>query len=374
MESAADEEQPLLLDHRHLPPDERATRSTAATDANTYESPSRKHVAARPAGGWKAPMAMVLVELFQTGLVLLSKVVIGHGMFVFALVTYRSAIGAAFLFPFALICERDKWREMMSWRVSRWIIFNGIIGYAAPINLYYNGLRDTTSSYAIVFLNMIPLITFILSLAFKMERLKFATVAGSLKIVGVLASVGGAMVINLYKGNELHLWRSILQYHKNELTEVASNHVRGTILLVISIFAYACWYLIQTEVNKVYPYKYSSSMATCLVGGFVTAFVGVVVRRDGDAWKLGWNLKLLTVVYSGALATAGKYSLDSWVVAKQGPAYPPMFTPLSVVFTVVLGSILLGDSITVGSLLGTAMVIFGLYLFLWAKSKDLPGK
>jgi len=239
MESAADEEQPLLLDHRHLPPDERATRSTAATDANTYESPSRKHVAARPAGGWKAPMAMVLVELFQTGLVLLSKVVIGHGMFVFALVTYRSAIGAAFLFPFALICERDKWREMMSWRVSRWIIFNGIIGYAAPINLYYNGLRDTTSSYAIVFLNMIPLITFILSLAFKMERLKFATVAGSLKIVGVLASVGGAMVINLYKGNELHLWSSILQYHKNELTEVASNHVRGTILLVASSFAYA---------------------------------------------------------------------------------------------------------------------------------------
>ena len=36
-------------------------------------------------------MAMVLVELFQTGLVLLSKVVIGHGMFVFALVTYRGA-------------------------------------------------------------------------------------------------------------------------------------------------------------------------------------------------------------------------------------------------------------------------------------------
>ncbi|RLN34213.1 WAT1-related protein [Panicum miliaceum] len=49
---------------------------------------------------------MVLVQLFQTGLVLLSKVVIGHGMFVFALVTYRSAFGAAFLLPFALVCER----------------------------------------------------------------------------------------------------------------------------------------------------------------------------------------------------------------------------------------------------------------------------
>jgi len=80
------------------------------------------------------------------------------------------------------------------------------------------------------------------------------------------------------------------------------------------------------------------------------------------------------VVARGTLATAGKYSLNSWVVAKQGPSYPPTFSPLSVVFTVVLGSILLGDSITVGSLLGTTMVIAGLYVFLWAKSKDLPGK
>ncbi|CAN6165483.1 unnamed protein product [Urochloa humidicola] len=374
MESA-DEEQPLLRPHQHPPPGLVTRSSEAATDIVTsgYESP--KHVSSSSReGGWKAPVAMVLVQLFQTGLVLLSKVVIGHGMFVFALVTYRSAFGAAFLLPFALICERNKWREMMNWRVSRWIIFNGFIGYAVPINLYYNGLQDTTASYAIVFLNIIPLVTFILSLTFKMERLQFATVNGSLKIVGVLASVGGTMVITFYKGYQLHLWNSILQYHKNEQTEIAINHLRGTILLLASSFAYASWYLIQSKVNKVYPYKYWSSMATCVVGGSMTAFVGVIVRRDGDAWKLGWNLELLTVVYSGALATAAKYSLNSWVVAKRGPAYPPMFSPLLLVFTVVLGSILLGDIITLGSLLGTTLVIAGLYIFLWAKSKDQPGK
>lgn len=78
------------------------TRSATATDTNTDGSP--KHVAR--AGGWKAPVAMVLVQLFQTGLVLLSKVAIGHGMFVFALVTYRSAFGTAFLLPLALVWER----------------------------------------------------------------------------------------------------------------------------------------------------------------------------------------------------------------------------------------------------------------------------
>jgi hypothetical protein len=80
-----------------------SSAAAAATDhTNTNESPL--HVAG--AGGWKAPAAMVLVQLFQTGLVLLSKVAIGHGLFVFALVTYRSAFGTMFLFPFALVCER----------------------------------------------------------------------------------------------------------------------------------------------------------------------------------------------------------------------------------------------------------------------------
>ena len=62
--------------------------------------------AADTEAAWKAPAAMVLVQLFQTGQILLSKVVMGHGMFAFALVAYRSALGAAFLLPLALICER----------------------------------------------------------------------------------------------------------------------------------------------------------------------------------------------------------------------------------------------------------------------------
>lgn len=50
----------------------------------------------------------------------------------------------------------------------------------------------------------------------------------------------------------------------------------------------------------------------------------------------------------GAFATALKYSLNSWAVSRKGPSYPAMFSPLSVVFTVVLGSIFIGDNITIG--------------------------
>jgi hypothetical protein len=55
---------------------------------------------------WKTPASMVLVQLFITGMILLSKVSIGDGMFIFALLAYRSLFGAAFILPLALIFER----------------------------------------------------------------------------------------------------------------------------------------------------------------------------------------------------------------------------------------------------------------------------
>ncbi|XP_020165460.1 WAT1-related protein At5g64700-like [Aegilops tauschii subsp. strangulata] len=324
---------------------------------------------------WRTPASMVLVQLFITGMLLLSKVSIVAGMFIFALLAYRSFLGAAFILPFALISERDKWREM-GWHATGWIFLNAFIGYAVPMSLLYYGLSDTTPSYAVIFVNMIPLFTFVLSLVFRMEALQIWSIAGLLKIVGVLLSVGGTMLLSLYKGKTLHLWDPIIVNHHKErhVAEVAGNHLRGTIFLVGSSFTFACWYLIQSKVLKVYPYKYWSSMTTCLVGGLQTSLVGILLRRDKNTWKLGWDLNLVTIIYSGALATAGRYSLNSWVVAKRGPTYPPMFNPLSLVFTTLLDSIFIGDEITVGSLLGTTMVIVGIYIFLWAKSKEVRDK
>uniref|UniRef100_A0A453M870 WAT1-related protein n=1 Tax=Aegilops tauschii subsp. strangulata TaxID=200361 RepID=A0A453M870_AEGTS len=209
---------------------------------------------------WRTPASMVLVQLFITGMLLLSKVSIVAGMFIFALLAYRSFLGAAFILPFALISERDKWREM-GWHATGWIFLNAFIG---------------------------------------MEALQIWSIAGLLKIVGVLLSVGGTMLLSLYKGKTLHLWDPIIVNHHKErhVAEVAGNHLRGTIFLVGSSFTFACWYLIQSKVLKVYPYKYWSSMTTCLVGGLQTSLVGILLRRDKNTWKLGWDLNLVTIIYS----------------------------------------------------------------------------
>ena len=81
----------------------------------------------------------------------------------------------------------------------------------------------------------------------RMETLQIWSIAGSMKIVAVVLSVGGTMLISLYKGKTLHLWDPILKHHHEgqQTTEVASNHLRGTIFLVGSSITLACWYLIQ---------------------------------------------------------------------------------------------------------------------------------
>lgn len=79
------------------------------------------------------------------------------------------------------------------------------------------------------------------------------SMSGSLKIAGVVISIGGTMIISLYKGKILHLWNPILHHHNEEHVDAASRQLRGSILLAGSSFMLACWYLIQVTVLFMVP-------------------------------------------------------------------------------------------------------------------------
>lgn len=78
-----------------------------------------------------------------------------------------------------------------------------------------------------------------------MEAFQIRSTAGSLKIAGVLLSVGGAMIVSLYKGKILHLWHPIFHVHSEQHVDAASHQLRGSMLSAGSSFMFACWYLIQ---------------------------------------------------------------------------------------------------------------------------------
>ncbi|XP_037415865.1 WAT1-related protein At1g68170-like [Triticum dicoccoides] len=320
--------------------------------------------------GWKPALCVILVELFNTGTILLGKVALDAGMFVFSLLCYRSMLAAIFIMPFALFLERGKWREL-DMKTLGWLFINAFVGYSLPMALYYYGLRDTAASYAVIFSSLTPLFTFILSIILGMEKLRLKSKVGSAKVIGALVCFGGALLISLYKGKELHLWSPIIRVTPKDSNGAAGkHHLRGTLILFGAFSSYALWYPIQVKVLKVYPWKHWSSVLTCVLGGVQTFAIGIIMSRHKLAWQIGWNIQLLTIVYSAALGTAAKYWLNLYAVEKRGPVFPAMFSTLSTIFIIVLGVLLLGESLTVGSLLGSALVLGGLYIYLYGKANE----
>lgn len=51
-------------------------------------------------------LAMVMVQIFVTGMQLLSKVILREGTFIFALMAYRHIVAAICVAPFAFFFER----------------------------------------------------------------------------------------------------------------------------------------------------------------------------------------------------------------------------------------------------------------------------
>ncbi|MED6185257.1 hypothetical protein PIB30_055289 [Stylosanthes scabra] len=280
----------------------------------------------------KLIVSMLMVQVFATGMQLLSRIILVNGTFIFALTAYRHIVAALFVAPFALYFERGR-EKKFTFKVWFWIFVNALAGMTMALGLFYYGLRDTSATYSINFLNLVPICTFAISIICRMEKVRVKTWGGKAKCVGAILCVGGALVTSLYKGHEFFIGNHNHGHHDSHPSPFLihkTNMLRGTIFLLLSCFSYTAWFIAQIH----------------------------------------WNLQLVTILYSGALATAATFSLLSWAISIKGPTYPPMFNPLALIFVAISEALLLGEPLKAGTLLGMVMIISGLYSFLWGKKKE----
>ncbi|KAL2921610.1 hypothetical protein RDABS01_013101 [Bienertia sinuspersici] len=316
-------------------------------------------------------LGMIMVQLMATGLQILSRVILSQGTFIFSLIAYRHLLAAICIAPFAFFLERGNGTKITI-MVGFWVFLSSLSGITMAMGMFYYGLRDTTATYATNFLNLIPIVTFIFSIITRIEKISLRTLKGKVKVAGTLLCLGGALIISLYKGSVVvhgyhhhHQSHATLTIHKT----IKQNWGRGTILLVASVISYATWFIAQVKLLKAFPSKYWATMLTCLSAAIQTALVGACFDRRVSSWKLGWNLELVTIAYSGVLASGASFYLISWAVSTKGPTYPAMFNPLSLIFVAIIEVLLLGQDLRIGSLIGMLVIITGLYSFLWGTSK-----
>ncbi|KAM0046478.1 hypothetical protein Hdeb2414_s0009g00316811 [Helianthus debilis subsp. tardiflorus] len=142
-----------------------------------------------------------------------------------------------------------------------------------------------------------------------MERLGWKTTPGSAKIMGTALGVGGAMWLTFYKGVDIHLW-------KTNVNLLNGHHHSSHVL-------------------------YSSN------------------RVMGSIFAIG-HVGFWTNVY-----------IHHVVCAMRGPLFVSAFNPLLLDLVAIAGSLVLNESLHLGSVLGAILIIFELYAVLWGKGIEV---
>ncbi|XP_049937101.1 WAT1-related protein At1g09380-like isoform X1 [Nymphaea colorata] len=251
-----------------------------------------------------------------------------------------------------------------------------IIFCRATLNdiFYLISMKMTSATFVCAMANLLPAFTFMLAVMFRMERLRIKTRIGQAKVMGTLIGIGGAMLLTFYKGAKFQLWpvHSQLLHHQADQQHKSGNQqALGTIFAVDYALTYAIWLIIQAKMNDRYPHPYSSTALMCLFTAVQSTCIAGVVDRTISAWKLSWDVKLLTTIYGAVFVSAMVLSLMSWAVKKRGPVFVSVFSPLSLVITAILVSIFLDETLHLGSVIAAGFIILGLYIVLWGKGKEM---
>ncbi|KAH9329431.1 hypothetical protein KI387_001539 [Taxus chinensis] len=318
-------------------------------------------------------MAMTSLQFGYAGMNIITKVSLNHGMSHFVLVVYRHAVATAVLAPFAFFLER-KVRPKLTFFIFCQIFALGLLGPVIDQNFYYLGLKYTSPTFGCAMSNLLPAMTFILALIFRMEKVKIREIRSQAKILGTILCVGGAMLMTLYKGGIVPMpWSS---HHHSSKADAASSHdsdadwIKGCLCLIVATLAWASLFVLQASVLNKYSAQLSLATLICFLGTLQSAAITLAVERRPSAWAIGWDMNLLTAVYSGVVASGIAYYVQGLCMRLKGPVFATAFSPLMMIIVAIMDSIILSQSIFAGSVAGGVLIVVGLYGVLWGKVKD----
>ncbi|XP_063936977.1 WAT1-related protein At4g08300-like isoform X2 [Daucus carota subsp. sativus] len=272
----------------------------------------------RPGGMYerfKPHLLMVLAQLGYTFLYLITEASFAHGMNPHVYITYRHVVAALFILPFAYFLER-KTRPKLTLYLFMEIFVLSLLGVSLTLNMYFASLNYTSPTFLASIVNVIASMTFVMAVVLRLEEVNLRELRGIAKILGTLISLAGVLTMTLYKGSTLrNIGRPIIHFKRSAAEQ--EDWLKGSILTVTSCLTWSIWYIMQ----------------------------GIVVSG--------------LIIY-----------IQLWCMEERGPVFVTMFNPLSTIIVAVLAYFALDEKLYMGSIIGSVVVIMGLYLLLWGKEAD----
>ncbi|KAL7604642.1 WAT1-related protein At1g21890 [Lactuca sativa] len=324
----------------------------------------------------KPYIAMVALQFGYAGMYIITMIGMKRGLSHWILVVYRHATATLVIAPFAFAFER-KIRPKMTRSVFLKVLLLGLLEPVIDQNLYFLGMSITSATYGSAIVNVLPALTFVLALIFRLEKVNLKRMHSQAKIVGTVITLTGATVMTLYKGPIVDiLWYShhgATTTHKAAAAAASSSgqhYLAGTIMILICTCSWAGYFIVQSITLKEYPAELSLTSLICLAGTVEGGIIAMIMERDPKAWALGFDSRLLASVYSGVVCSGIAYYVQGVVNRVRGPVFVTAFSPLCMIITAVLGAIVLSEQVHLGSLIGAIIIVMGLYSVVWGKSKD----
>ncbi|CAN1343867.1 WAT1-related protein At5g07050, partial [Linum perenne] len=316
----------------------------------------------------KPYFAMIALQFGYAGMNIITKVSLNHGMSHYVLVVYRHAIATAVIAPFALFFER-KGQPKITFPVFVQLFVLGLLGPVIDQNFYYAGLKYTSPTFSCAMSNMLPAMTFVM-----MEILDMKKVRCQAKLIGTAVTVAGAMLMTLYKGPIVHMiWsRNANQSSGSEAINANSDKdwFKGSILLILATLAWATLFVLQVHTYRFWNHQLSLTTLVCFMGTVQAIAVTFAMEHNPSAWKIGFDMNLLAAAYAGIVTSSLSYYVQGIVIKKKGPVFATAFSPLMMIIVAIMGSFILAEKIFLGGIIGSVLIVIGLYAVLWGKQKE----
>ncbi|XP_047978597.1 WAT1-related protein At1g09380-like [Salvia hispanica] len=299
-------------------------------------------------GDMTACAYMVIVQLGYVGMNIIAKLAMNTGMSPFVQVAYRQLFATLSILPLAYFVERNN-RPKMTRSILFQIFLCSIFGVTVNQITYFVGLKNSTPTIACALTNIHPVVTFIMAVAFRLEKIGVKTKGGQAKILGTVLCVGGTLFLSFYSGLVVIL---------------------GPFLLILSAVSWAVYLIIQEKESLNYNVPFSCTAIMCAMATVQCVAVAFAMEPNLSAWSLASELRLISSIYAGVMCSAVAFCLKAWCIDRKGPLYVSVFSPLRIMMVAIVSLAVLDEKIYIGTVVGPVLIALGLYGLLWGKFRE----